>query len=131
MSEFRVGDKVVIVQDTSDHGYKIGRNVVVASVSSTTLQIMNPKTGKVGHFWLHHSDVKLTSTNVTGLQEELQRLKAAVDEVEQKLAFVKETQSEEFDPEEFRVYRILTTFDGVGGTLLERAKVLAKLLKEV
>ncbi len=63
------------------------------------------------------------------LENELKAAKASMADVETKLAYLKETGSDEFDETEFKCYRALQALKSESSDI-EKAKVIAKLVKE-
>lgn len=140
------GKKVKIIASpagvNSAHGYQIGTIVTVSHCNGTLTSpyfgywnVTDNATGIIRGIYGAEFDVTactiedLDLENVK-IEKQIKDLKDEIRANTQKINFMKDNGLKEFDETDFKVYSVLETLETEGLTKVERAKLIAKLIKE-
>ena len=138
MSKFKQGQRVKIKESVSQNGQYgefAGMSGVITEVGNQWNNGINGIKMDNGKYirYVGWSVLELdldTSTTIEKLEKQKAKITKQLEEVNSKIAYVKETKSEKFDETEFKVYQTLKAFDNKEMTDIEKAQLISKLIKE-
>jgi len=137
LKNIKIGDKFRIVgnrlQTQGYYEFAPGTIVQVVYRGGTSIQITQiPNsagyTGRQASIVL--SDLSPLSISKEDLQKELLKLEEQKEDIQNKIDWITETGSEEYDETEVKVWTTLKTLDDKKLSPLEKSKLIAKLIKE-
>ena len=79
--------------------------------------------------WQRFSNAELSYETREYLMEEKKALILSLEKIDEKIAWMNEVGSDEFDETQFKVWNVLKTMDDKGLSMNERVKVIAELVK--
>lgn len=138
--ELEVNSTIVVPHsNTNEHNYTIGCEYVVHLINSDLgFRAKDPETGCKGNS-LKVCDVYIKHRNTTKeeleeekekFEEEKEKLECDLESIESKLKFMEEHGLEEFDEEEYKVYKTLNVIEDDNKSRKEKAKEISKLIKD-
>ncbi len=117
------GMKLKVLSNSNGHGSPIGSIVTYSGMVSGHVRIQETGSSYV------KTDLALVKVDRAAMQQEVRRLQSEIMEMNQKLDFMEETGLSEFDETEFKSYRVLQTLDNGDLSQIERAQIIADLIK--
>lgn len=124
-SDYKSGDKVVMVNTSwISYGLAKGAETTVLYINGANLMLESPQ----GQISVAPSHVEPAAYKKEDLQAKLQQAEQTVEDLKNKLEWLKETGNEEFDEDEYKVWKVLSTLDSKA-TTKEKAKAITKLIK--
>ena len=138
MSKFKQGQRVKVKESVSPNGQYgefAGMSGVITEVGNQWNNSINGIKMDNGKYirYVGWSVLELdlnTLTTIEKLEKQKAKITEQLEEVNSKIAYVKETKSEKFDETEFKVYQTLKAFDNKEMTDIEKAQLISKLIKE-
>lgn len=130
MRKLKIGDRVKVIANACGSNYAIGSVGVIVQIHEgypRSFVLEDVKTKIRGNF-IQEYDVKLYELSEQEIQEEISSLNEQIKEKENMLKWMKETNNETFNEEEFKVWRTLTLFEDETLSKSEKAKLIAKLI---
>jgi hypothetical protein len=125
--DIRVGNKYKIVgNNRGNPTLKIGTIITVKRKQSSTYIEVEELPG----YWWVSSDFGPATTDLITLQKELTNAEELVKQIQAKLAYMAEAQTNDFDEDEYRCYEALKIAEDTTRSKLERSKALAQLIKK-
>lgn len=121
----RVGDEVIVSANTDIHRVPVGEVFTVSSVANGTMSAYNINYGARGFY---PADVDILELTLERLEEKLKEAQADVNILNNKISFLKETNSKTFDDIQFKVYLALKTLNKETSDL-EKSKILTEIFK--
>lgn len=79
--------------------------------------------------WQRFSHAEMVDQTREYLMEERKALILSLEKIDEKIAWMNEVGSDEFDETQFKVWNVLKTMDDKGLSMNERVKVIAELVK--
>lgn len=122
------GKKIIVLGNTSGHGFKTGSTVLVNNSSKRT-DANGCKSVTVNGSWMYTSEIELMETSIEELENSLKDLQIQQAEVESKIAYLKKTGQSNFDETEFKIWNTLQTLKTKKSDV-EKAKIIAKLISQ-
>ena len=124
---FKNGDKVR-VKNSNYTGYGVNKGDIVTIVAkgSPNSTVNWPDYGNFGVQNVHIELLTETKEEIVSYIEKQEKL---IQEAKDKLAWMKETDSEVFDTDQFKVWQTLTILENKKLTKLEKSKLVANLIK--
>lgn len=134
VNEIKKGDRVIPFKlNVGDHNYELGKEYIVTDINGKdrdSFKAKDPETGRVGNN-LYAREVYFGTANTKeGLEEEKEKLECELDEIKTKLKFMEEHGLDEFDEEEYKVYKTLDVIEDDNKSRKEKAKEISKLIKD-
>lgn len=124
LNEFKIGQKVKVIGNTSGHNHPIGsvKEVTAVSVPNGTLTLK-------GHSnYLYFADVAPYAVSLADLQEAEKELEKSLEGVREKIALLNELGETEIDEDTIKCYNVLKTVNSADSDF-EKAKKIVALLK--
>lgn len=120
------GKKVKVIKDSCRHMIPIGTIITLKTRYSggTNLGYYHSYSSS----YISDSDYKLPSISKDEIKDEIEELEDEIFELKSRLAFLEETDSKEFDENEFKVYNTLKIIEKKGLSQIDKAKAIAKLI---
>lgn len=140
LRKFEIGDVVVVTDKVSKYAQQHAKVLPGMSGTVTNYQYQGYYTVKVenGQSILEKSNAFTTGTPKTSIEkfeemiakaeEKIEATKAFIAETKSKIDFMKETDSEVFDENEFKAYHTLTIIEQSDMSKMEKAKAIASLI---
>lgn len=124
---YKVGDKIRVKNNKySNYSLKAGDTAEVSFITGATIvQVDVPNYGAVN---LNNMDIEKAYFSKAELEKQVVDAELLVKIAKDKLAWLKETKSEIFDEDEFKVWQVLKTLDSKT-TLMQKTKAIAALIK--
>lgn len=124
---YKVGDKIRVKNNKySNYSLKAGDTAEVSFITGATIvQVDVPNYGAVN---LNNMDIEKAYFSKAELEKQVVDAELLVKIAKDKLAWLKETKSEMFDEDEFKVWQVLKTLDSKT-TLMQKTKAIAALIK--
>ncbi len=126
VSKFKVGDAAKVINNTAGHGSKIGEKVIITWANSNGSSY-NARAANGGVYAYNPIDLASAVTSKKDLETFIEEQEAEITTAKMKLKYLKETDSEEFDESEFKIYNALTILDGAKSKI-EKARILKDIL---
>lgn len=79
--------------------------------------------------WQRFSYAEMVDQTREYLMEERKALILSLEKIDEKIAWMNEVGSDEFDETQFKVWNVLKTMDDKGLSMNERVKIIAELVK--
>lgn len=126
----------------SGHGYSVGTILTISNCSGSLtapyfgyFHVLCPNTGMIrgiygAEFSIMEYMIEALDLENIELEKKIKDLKDEMRKNSQKIKFMKENNLKEFDETDFKVFSVLETLETEGLSKVERAKVIAKLIKE-
>lgn len=130
--KYKEGDLFRVKSNTQGHNYVLGQiyRVVQRQPQGGGYYMgTDPNTGFTGN-WIFHTDMEPASLTVTELEKQKNELLAQVAALDEKLAYLRESGLDAYDPDEYKIHKALSVLDNTTDPR-ERTKALAKLIREV
>lgn len=141
--QYLIGKKIKILNKSGGHNYGMTGDVITLnnqrmSVSGGTGNTYNSLNHgieggnnlKFTQFTvLTNITVKDIEDNITSLKKDISNIKEEIKKEEVKIEYLKETGSEKYDENEFKVYTTLSLLEDPKLSKLEKAKLVANLIK--
>lgn len=136
IKSFLRGKTIKVVNTSGGHNYgAVGETTKLSNVSNSTSSYLS-QGFPGGNTIYYYEFVVLTEETVEDLNENIKRLKkdkkdidAEIKTVEAKIEFMKTNSLEKYDEDEFKVFQTLQTLDDASTTAMEKAKIIAKLIR--
>lgn len=125
VSKFKVGDKARVIGNSAGHGSSIGDTVTIIKLLPTSRISARTEGGQGWSYFLN--DLEPISCTKKDLETFIEEQEAEITTAKMKLKYLKETDSEEFDESEFKIYNALTVLDGAKSKI-EKARILKDIL---
>ena len=125
--KFKVGDRVVIKS-----GVLCGDQFILSRVdnSDNTLKFwLDDESKTTESSWHKFSDVEHIAETEEYLTKEKQKLTDQIKLIDAKIQWMKESGSDVYDGNQFRVWQILTLADDKSISKLEKVKAISELIK--
>jgi hypothetical protein len=126
---YKKGDRVKVVGNTSGSNYAVGRCYTVQSKSGSNYMLCDPTTGLTGN-WIMPADLALASVTRKALLEEKAELEGQINQICERLAYMETVGSDVFDEDEYKIHRAIGILDATKNPA-DRVKALAKLIKGI
>lgn len=117
------GTKCKVLSNSNGHGSPIGAIVTVVSCAGSSIRVRETGSSYT------KTDLALVKVDRAHIQQEIRTLQSEIMGMNNKLDFMDETGLAEFDESEFKAYRVLQTLDNDDLSQVERAQVVAELIK--
>lgn len=124
----KVGDVVIPIRNVGSHNYTLGKEYIVCEICDQNFKARNPINGEVGNY-LRYDEVKLAGTNREFMLRQVAELETELTDVRNKLAWMDEVGTDEFDETEYKVWSVMNAVDDKSMTKIERVKLIASLVK--
>lgn len=125
VSKFKVGDKATVIGNLTGHGTRIGDAVTITWINPNGTSYNG--TSLKGTYSYNVADLAPVVLSKKDLEAFIEEQEAAITSAKLKLKYLKETNSEEFDENEFKIYNALTVLDGAKSKI-EKARILKDIL---
>ena len=79
--------------------------------------------------WVYEWEMEGFSVGIEDLKKELSEAQTKLDTIQSKLDWLKETGSNEFSEQEFKVYQTLKLLENGKLSMVEKSKLIAELIK--
>lgn len=125
--KFKVGDRVVIKS-----GLLCGGQFILSRVdnSDSTLKFwMDEHTKTAESGWYKFDQVEVAAETEEYLTKRRQELTDQIKLIDAKIQWMKESGSDEYDGNQFRVWQVLTLAENGSLSKIEKAKAIAELIK--
>lgn len=130
--DVKLGNKYKIITDRlANQGYYDyikGTEVTVTYRSGAAINVSSKNANR--HVAVLVTDLGHLALDKISLEKELHRLDAEKEEIQNKIDWINETGSEEYDETQVKVWITLKTLENKKLTPLEKSKLIAKLIKE-
>ena len=80
--------------------------------------------------WAYEWEMEGYKVGMKELEQELSEAQTKLDNIQFKIDWIKETGSEEFNEDEFKVYQTLKLLENGKLSMLEKSKLIAELIKK-
>jgi hypothetical protein len=80
--------------------------------------------------WAYEWEMEVYNLGLKELEQELSEVQTNLDNIQLKINWMKETGSEEFNEDEFKVYQTLKLLDNGKLSMIEKSKLIAELIKK-
>jgi hypothetical protein len=80
--------------------------------------------------WVYEWEMEGNKIGMKELEQELSEAQTKLDNIQFKIDWIKETGSEEFNEDEFKVYQTLKLLENGELSMLEKSKLIAELIKK-
>ena len=135
-TKIMIGKKVKLVNGTlnkpfSSNGYiGDGKEYVVKGryTMDKTWLIIDSIGSSCG--WVYEWEMEVYKSGIEELEKELSEAQTKLNNIQFKIDWIKETGSEEFNEDEFKVYQTLKLLDNGKLSMLEKSKLIAELIKK-
>lgn len=124
----KVGDVVIPIRNVGSHNYTLGKEYIVHEICTENFRAKNPVTGELGNY-LRYDEVKLVGTNREYMLRQVAKLETELTDVRNKLAWMDEVGTDEFDETEYKVWSVMNAVEDTSMTKIERVKLIASLVK--
>ena len=131
-----IGKKVKLVigpsgKPSSSNGYlNNGKEYVVTSrYTMDKSWILTGNDGMSGG-WAYEWEMEGYKVGIEELEKELSEAQTKLNNIQFKIDWIKETGSEEFNEDEFKVYQTLKLLDNGKLSMLEKSKLIAELINK-
>lgn len=84
----------------------------------------------MGCGWAYECEMVVYNLGIKELEKELLDAKTNLDSIQSKIDWMKETGSEHFSEDEFKVYQTLKLLDDGKLTMIEKSRLIADLIKK-
>ena len=129
------GKKVKLVKGTSgkpssnnDHFGDGKEYIVIGRYSCDKSWALQDMCGNTGG-WAYEWEMEGLSVGVEDLKKELSEAQTKLETIQSKLDWLKETGSNEFSEQEFKVYQTLKLLENGKLSMVEKSKLIAELIK--
>lgn len=122
----KVGDVIIPIRNVGSHNYCLNKEYVVHEICK--FRARNPINDEVGNY-LQYDEVKLACTNREYMLRQVAELETELTDVRNKLAWMDEVGTDEFDETEYKVWSVMNAVDDKSMTKIERVKLIASLVK--
>lgn len=122
ITDFKPGTRVKIVANTAGHGAKIGSDATVLRVQGGYIYLK-----EFPSWCFYQNDLQIGAMTRDEIKKEIETLKLEIIERENQLEFMDETDSKEFDYDEFKIYHSLKVIEGKGSRI-EKARALRAII---
>ena len=127
-TKVKVGDKVKVIKNTSSHNYRVGNTYTISYIGENKTSVrLKSAEGKEGN-WCKYSDMEIITVSKDFLEKSLKEAQKTVKELAEKIEWMNDTKSVEFNSEQFKMYKALTVVEKPGLTKIEKAKLLVELI---
>lgn len=125
----KVGDVVIPIRNVGSHNYTLGKEYIVHEIcSDLNFRAKDPVSGDMGNY-LRYDEVKLAGTNREFMLRQVAKLETELTDVRNKLAWMDEVGTDEFDETEYKVWSVMNAVEDTSMTKIERVKLIASLVK--
>lgn len=124
----KVGDVIIPIRNVGSHNYCLNKEYVVHEICGKKFRARNPINDEVGNY-LQYDEVKLACTNREYMLRQVAELETELTDVRNKLAWMDEVGTDEFDETEYKVWSVMNAVDDKSMTKIERVKLIASLVK--
>ena len=138
-SKIMIGKKVKLVMNPSNKPSSSNVNrgngleyTVLRQITTTTLEnswYINDVNGNSAGL-VYEWEIEDYKIGMKELEQELSEAQAKLDNIQLKIDWIKETGSEEFNEDEFKVYQTLKLLDNGKLSMIEKSKLIAGLIKK-
>lgn len=146
INELKIGDRVIPISNKNGHTYQLGKEYEIIRFTYLTpssspgpcpekhnptgFVAKDPETGYQGNK-LIFSEVELVIGPETkeDFEEEKERLECELEDINTKIQFMEENNLDEFDEDEYRIFKSLDVLDDKEKSRKDKAKELKRLLK--
>jgi hypothetical protein len=117
-----IGKRVKIKSATSGHNIPLGTSGLVERVQGNQHFIK-------GHIaWVGINDLELCPMTREEIQKEISSLEEQIKVEQEKLQFMSDSNVEEFDETQYKVFKTLATLDNKDISAMEKSKLIASLI---
>lgn len=125
-----VGDIVKVIANTNNNNYKIGERYRVKIISGdNTTCVAQSLNGDSGGNNLAFRDCVIVGLDKSYYEEQIAHHKSEIEKAKAIINWMDEAGVSEFDEQEFKVWEALTAFENDGLSKIEKAKLIAKIVK--
>ena len=124
----KVGDVIIPIRNVGSHNYTLGKEYIVHEICTENFRARNPINDEVGNY-LRYDEVKLVGTNREYMLRQVAELETELTDVRNKLAWMDEVGTDEFDETEYKVWSVMNAVEDTSMTKIERVKLIASLVK--
>ena len=128
IGSLKVGDVVIPIRNVGSHNYTLGKEYIVHDINSENFRAKDTVTGELGNY-LRYDEVKLIGTNREYMLRQVAKLETELTDVRNKLAWMDEVGTDEFDETEYKVWSVMNAVEDTSMTKIERVKLIASLVK--
>jgi hypothetical protein len=138
IKKFLDGKRVTVRTNTSGHNYPIGSTYLVSSmwnISTVDIRGMVGENGYLGNT-IRFSELELESSTLEDFKLELKTIEDSLAEfnsekflVEEKIKFLEDTKTDQFNAEAFLEYKLRTLFSTADGTIEDKIATALAILK--
>ena len=138
-TKIMIGKKVKLVMNPSNKPDSKNTNrgngkvyTVLSEIATTTLEksfYIKDACG-ISAGWVYEWEMEGYKLGLKELEQELSEAQAKLDNIQLKIDWIKETGSEEFNEDEFKVYQTLKLLDNSKLSMIEKSKLIAGLIKK-
>jgi hypothetical protein len=131
-----IGKKVKLVngpsnKPSSSNGYyNNGTEYVVTSRHTMDKSWLLTGPGGISGGWAYEWEMEGYKVGIEELEQELSEAQTKLDNIQFKIDWMKETGSDDFNEDEFKVYQTLKLLDNGKLSMLEKSKLIAELIKK-
>ena len=135
-TKIMIGRKVKLVhgpsnKPSSSNGYyNNGTEYVVTSRSTMDKSWLLTGPGGISGGWAYEWEMEGYKVGMKELEQELSEAQTKLNNIQFKIDWIKETGSEEFNEDEFKVYQTLKLLENGKLSMLEKSKLIAELIKK-
>jgi hypothetical protein len=134
-TKIMIGKKVKLVhgpsnKPSSSNGYiGNGKEYIVTGKYTDGWALTDPS-GTSSGGWAYEWEMEGYKLGIEELEKELSEAQTKLDNIQFKIDWMKETGSDDFNEDEFKVYQTLKLLDNGKLSMLEKSKLIAELIKK-
>ena len=130
LADIRVGGIFKLKTDQyAGYGLTKGDQVEITYIQGSSIQCRRPKDPTAQQLSIQISQLDFYTQSKTQIEAQIKEAQAAIEIAKGKLKWMQETNSEEFDEDEFKVWHTLTMLEDTNTTKVQKAKAIAQLIK--
>ena len=135
-TKIMIGRKVKLVngpsnKPSSSNGYyNNGKEYVITSRHTMDKSWLITGNDGMSGGWAYEWEMEGLKVGIEDLEQELSEAQTKLDNIQFKIDWMKETGSDDFNEDEFKVYQTLKLLENGKLSMLEKSKLIAELIKK-